>query len=128
MVNIYSKEGAMDVSQAAGTDMFLITAPAAGKIDVSKCIGVMTEATGTMTVDGVVSLTASGNEIGTFTPGDDAALGYSEAFTVDGTYATAANPTVEFAKGDDILVEIGTQATGTATGDGDVFLAIEFGL
>ena len=127
-MTVYSKEGALDVSDAAGTDQFLITAPAAGKIDVSECIGVMTEATGTMTVDGVISLKVGGNEVGTFTPGDDAAIGYSEAFTPDGTYATAANPNVEFSAGDAILVEVGTQATGVTTGDGIVYLAIEFGL
>jgi hypothetical protein len=128
MLKIYSKEGALDVSDAATTSQFLIAAPSAGVINVKECIGVLTEATGTMTVDGVIALYIAGNEVGTFTPGDDAAIGFSEAFTVDGTYATSANPYVEFAAGEAIEVKTKTQATDVTTGDGVVYLAIDFGL
>lgn len=128
MVKIYSKEGALDVSDAAATSQYLITTSAAGVLDVSKCFGVMTEATGTMTVDGVITLYVAGNAVGTFTPGDDAAVGFMKAFTPDGTYATTANPSVEFASGDAIEVKVSTQATDVTTGDGVVYLAIDFGL
>ncbi len=127
MIKVYQKEGAMNVSEAAGTDMYLIDAPVAGTINVKECFGVLTEATGTMTADGTVLLKVAGNTVGTITLTDDAAVGASFRFAVDGTYATDANPYVEFAAADDILVEIGTQATGVATGDGDVFLGIDFG-
>lgn len=125
---IYSKEGALDVSDAATTSQFLITAPIAGVLNVSECVGVLTEATGAMTIDGVIALYVGGNEVGTFTPGDSAAIGFSEAFTPDGTYATDANPSVEFAAGDAIEVKTKTQATNETTGDGVVYLAIDFGL
>ena len=128
MLQIYAKEGALDVSDAAGTDQFLITAPAAGVLNVAQGFGVLTEATGAATVDGVISLKVAGNEVGTFSPADSQAIGKSYAFVVDGTYATASNPNVEFAAGDAILVEVKTQATDNVTGDGVVYLAIDFGL
>ena len=79
-----------------------------------------------MTVDGVVSLKVGGTEVGTCTPSDSNSIGDTDAFVVDGTVATAAQPYAEFSAGDSILVEIGTQATANVTGDGDVFLDIEF--
>src|SRR5574343_462114 len=128
MMKVYSKEGALDVSDAAATSQYLITAPKAGVLNVKACMGVLTEATGAMTVDGVIGLYVAGNEVGTFTPGDSAAIGYSECFTVDGTYATDTDPNVTFAAGDAIEVKCKTQATDNVTGDGVVYLAIDFGV
>lgn len=121
-----SKAGAADISQAAGTDMWRLEAPAAGKIKVDGCFINWTEATGAMTVDGVVSLKVDGVEVGTCTPADSNTIGDSDSFVVDGTTATAANPYVAFEAGDIILVEIGTQATVNTTGDGLCFLDVEF--
>ena len=121
------KAGAADVSDAATTDQWLIDAPAAGTIRVDSCFIALTEVTGAMTVDGVISLKVGGNEVGTVTLTDSASVGDTFVFTPDGTYATTTNPIVEFADGDDILVEIKTAATGVTTGDGDVYLDINFG-
>ena len=122
-----TKAGAADVSDAAGTDQWLIDAPVGGKIRVDACFITLTEATGAMTVDGVVSLKIGGNEVGTATFLDNAAIGATVAFVPDGTYCTVADPEVTFAVGADILVEIKTQATDVTTGDGDCHLAVEFG-
>ena len=121
------KAGAADVSDVATTDQWLIDSPKAGTIRVDSCFIALTEATGAMTVDGVISLKVAGNEVGTVTLTDAAAIGATFAFVPDGTYATTTNPIVEFAAGDDILVEIKTAATVETTGDGDVYLDINFG-
>ena len=117
--------GAADVSDAAGTDQFLVKAPAPGKIKVDGCFVVWTEATGAMTVDGVLSLKIAGTEVGTCTPADSNTIGDTNLFAVDGTVATAANPWVNFTTNDAILVEIKTQATGVTTGDGTVYLEVD---
>lgn len=121
-----SKAGAADISQAAGTDMWRFEAPAAGKLKVTGCMINWTEATGAMTVDGVVSVKVAGTEVGTCTPSDSNTIGDSDLFVVDGTAATSTNPYVNFAAGDAILVEVKTQATDNVTGDGICFLDVEF--
>lgn len=121
-----TKAGSADISQAAGTDMWRLEAPAAGKVKVDGCFVNWTEATGAMTVDGVVSLKVAGTEVGTCTPSDSNTIGDSDAFVPDGTVATTANPYVNFAAGDVILVEIKTQATVNTTGDGICVLDIQF--
>jgi hypothetical protein len=128
MRNYISKASVGDVSDAAGTDQWLITAPSAGVLRVDACFIALTEATGAMTVDGTLSLVVGGNTVGTATYTDSAAIGSTFAFVPDGTNTTAANPSIEFAAGDDILIEVGTQATGVTTGDGDGFLFVDFGL
>ncbi len=130
MLDYLSLASAADINDAAGTDQFLISAPFAGKVQVDACHVVWTEATGSQSSTvGTVSLKVAGTEVGLMTAPVSASIGAATAFTVDGTYATAANPTVEFAAGDAILLEIGTQATGgTVTGDGTVFLAVEYGV
>ena len=121
-----SQVGSADVSDAAGADQWLFQAPFAGRIKVNSSYIQWTEATGAMTVDGVVSLKVAGTEVGTATPLDSNTVGDTTLFVVDGTVATTAQPYVDFVAGDDILVEMGTQATGTTTGDGTVFLDIEY--
>lgn len=129
-MNLISLLEVADISQAAGTDMYLFLPPYAGKIQVDASFLAWTEATGSQTsAQGVVSLKVGGNEVGTITAAQSASIGATQPFVVDGTYATAANPFVEFSAGDAILLEIGTQASGgTVTGDGDVYLSVEFGV
>lgn len=129
-MNLILKSGAADISDAAGTDQYLVDAPFAGKIQVDACHVVWTEATGSQTSTvGTLLLKVGGNTVGTLTASQSGAIGDTSKFVVDGTYATAACPFVEFAAGDDILVEIGTQATGgTVTGDGDLVLCVEYGV
>lgn len=121
-----SKAGAADVSQTAGWDGFLIEAPFAGRIKVDACYVNLTEATQTMTVDGVMSLQVGGTEVGTCTFEDSTAIGGTFVFVVDGTTATSADPYVHFSAGDAILVELKTAATGQTVGDGIVNLYIEY--
>ena len=116
-----------DVSDVAGTDQFLMTAPAAGVVNVSQSFVCLTEGTGTMTVDGTIDLKVAGNKVGTATYTDNAGVGACFSFVPDGTYATTTDPNVTFDSGDAILVEIGTQATGTTDGDGILYLAMELG-
>ena len=78
---------------------------------------------------GVVSIEVGGNEVATCTANISASIGDTQTFTVDGTYATAANPHVEFAAGDVIEIKIKTQASGgTTTGEGIVHLANSLGV
>jgi hypothetical protein len=125
---ITTTDGTADISDAAGTDQYLITAALAGKINVSKSFVNFTEATGSQTgTTGTLTLTVGGNVIGTMTASQGGAAGECIVFTYDGTYTTGADPWYPIAVGDDILVEVGTQATGgTVTGDGSLNLCIEW--
>ena len=85
-----------------------------------------TEATGTQTTQGVVSIEVGGVEVATLTAARSGALGDSQVFVVDGTYTTAASPYAEFSAGDVIEVKIKTQAVTGAEGEGSVYLALEY--
>jgi hypothetical protein len=124
------KEGrtACDIS-AAAADYETFDAPFAGYLDVSGCYIEWTEATGSQTsAQAVISLYVGGNVVGTVTASQSGAIGDVQLFTVDGTYATAANPHVEFAAGDIIKYGVTTQASGgTVTGTAIPHMCLNFG-
>lgn len=125
---IQSQDGTADINDAAGTDMYLVDAPFAGKINVSKCYVRWSEATGSQTsAQGTILLKVGGTTVGTMTAPQSGAIGDTTTFTVDGTNATAADPWYPIASGDAVLCEIGTQASGgTVTGDGEIYLYMEY--
>ena len=117
---------AADISDASGTDQFTMEAPFAGNLRVNECFVRWTEATGTQTTtQGVLSILVAGTSRATLTANRSDAIGQTQAFAT----TTAGDSTWNFAAGDTILVEVLTQAVdGTTVGDGDVYLALEWGV
>jgi hypothetical protein len=105
-------------------------APFNGYLDVSGCYAEWTEATGSQTgTQGVISIEVGGNEVATLTASQGGSAGDVQTFTVDGTYATSANPHVEISSGDVIEIKVKTQASGgTVTGEAVVHLALSWGI
>lgn len=128
MENLISAPSAADISQTADTTNFTFEAPFAGKLNLERCFLIWTEATGTQTsVQGVVSIEVAGTEVATLTANQEDAIGESQTFTLDSSI-DAGNPYAYFSAGDDIEIITKTQASGGGTtGDGSVYLAIEFG-
>lgn len=129
MINyIATSDGLADISDAAGTDMYLYDAPFAGKIRVDRCYVKWNEATGSQSsAQGTILLKVGGTTVGTMTAPVSGAVGDTTAFAVDGTNSTAANPWYSFAAGAVILFEIGTQACGGGvTGDGEIHIAFAY--
>lgn len=122
------RTGAADINQANDTTNSTFETPFAGKLNVEATYLEWTEATGSQSgAQGVISLEVGGVEVATLTANQSDAIGETQTFTVDGTVATVAEPFVPFAAGADIECITKTQATGgTVTGDGTIYLAVEY--
>lgn len=127
MEYLISAPGAADISQTADTTNFTMEAPFAGKLNIDKAFLVWTEATGSQTsAQGVVSIEVAGTEVASLTANQSDAIGESQTFTLDSAL-DEGSPYVYFSAGDDIEVITKTQAAGGGTtGDGVVYLPVEF--
>lgn len=113
-----------DIDAAAATTHFTMEAPWAGKLSINECYLRWSEATGTQaTTQGVISVEVAGVEVATLTANISDAVGETQKFTA------ASENFIEFSAGDDIVIKTKTQAAGgTTTGNGDVFLSLEWGV
>jgi len=124
------RTGAADINQTADTTNSTFEAPFDGRLNIEAMYIEWTEATGSQTTtQGVISIEVAGTEVATLTANQSDAIGETQTFTVDGTEATAAQPFVEFDAGDDIECITKTQAVdGTVTGDGTIYMPIEYAI
>lgn len=124
MNNLIPAANAADISVAADTTNFTMEAPYAGKLAIDESFLRWTEETGTQTTtEGVVSIEVAGVEVATLTANVADAVGQTQRFEA------ADDKYIEFSEGDNIAIKTKTQATGgTVTGDGTVYLSLNFGV
>ena len=116
------------VDFSASTGVVLgVDVPKAGKLFVNQCYGVVEEAIGDATTQGVMTIEVNDVVVGTYTTLGTEALTDTVLFTVDGTVATTADPTAYFTAGQKLEVVLSIQASGGSTvGTARVFLAVEY--
>jgi len=122
-------EAVVDISAAAATTAFTMDVPFDGYLVIDESFARWEEDAGSQTTTaGVASIEVGGNEVATITSAKDEVIGDTDTWTVDGTYATAANPVVKVSAGDAVVLKTKTQAVGgTVTGTLRAYLAFDFG-
>lgn len=131
MKHVLQATGVADISDADATSQFTMEAPFAGVIRLDESFLRWTEATGSQTTtQGVLSIEVAGTEVATLTANQSDAIGETQTYTAVVTDVNGnLDQNIEFAAGDDIVLLTQTQAVGgTITGDGDVFLSLEWGV
>jgi len=127
MKQSYIADAVVDFSASTGS-VFKLEAEKAGKVVLDQCFLIFEELVGNATTQGVASLLVGGSSVATYTSLGDGTevVDSSAAWAPDGVIATAANPYAYFDAGDDIDVQLTTQATGgTTTGTARAYLVFE---